>query len=81
MVWLNFIFVILIFSSNLYSLELSQEEIYYFYIIDLNNDGFVSIEEINQSTNLIFQLIDINNDKKISQKELEELKKIIKILK
>ena len=81
MVWLNFIFVILIFSSNLYSLELSQEEIDYFNIIDLNNDGFVSIEEINQSTNLIFQLIDINNDKKISQKELEELKKIIKILK
>ena len=48
---------------------------------DLNNDGYVSIDEINQSTNIIFQLIDTNGDKKISLLELEELKNIINILK
>ena len=49
--------------------------------MDLNNDGFVSIDEINQSISIIFQLIDTNNDNKISLLELEELKEIIQILK
>jgi Ca2+-binding EF-hand superfamily protein len=48
--------------------------------MDLNNDGYVSTDEINQSTNIIFQLIDTNNDKKISLEELEELKEIVNIL-
>ena len=61
--------------------DLSKEQIDYFKIIDLNNDGFVSFDEINQSTNIIFQLIDINKDNKISLKELEELKKILNIFK
>ena len=49
--------------------------------MDLNNDGYVSNDEINQSINIIFQLIDTNNDKKISLEELEELKEIVNILK
>ena len=61
--------------------ELSKDEINYFKIMDLNNDGFVSIDEINQSISIIFQLIDTNNDNKISLLELEELKEIIEILK
>ena len=58
-----------------------QQEITYFNIMDLNNDGYVSIDEINQSINIIFQLIDTNNDKKISSQKLEELKEIVNILK
>ena len=49
--------------------------------MDLNNDGYVSTDEINQSINIIFQLIDADNDKKISLKELGELKEIVNILK
>ena len=49
--------------------------------MDLNHDGYVSIDEIDKSINIIFQLIDINNDKKISLKELVELKEIVNILK
>ena len=49
--------------------------------MDLNNDGYVSTDEINQSVNIIFQLIDTNNDNKISLEELEELKEIVNILK
>ena len=49
--------------------------------MDLNHDGYVSIDEIDQSINIIFQLIDINNDKKITLEELEELKEIVNILK
>ena len=49
--------------------------------MDLNNDGYVSTDETNQSINIIFQLIDTNNDKKISLEELEELKEIVNILK
>ena len=80
MVWLRLILFSCILSTTVAS-ELSQDEINYFKIIDLNNDGFVSIDEINQSTGIIFQLIDINKDNKISLLELEELKKIIEILK
>ena len=49
--------------------------------MDLNHDGYVSTDEINQSIDIIFQLIDTNNDKKISQEELGELKEIVNILK
>ena len=80
MVWIRLILFYCIFSSAVAS-ELSQEEINYFKIMDLNNDGFVSIDEINQSTGIIFQLIDSNKDNKISLLELEELKQIVEILK
>ena len=81
MVWVKIVFFCLIFLSSIRASELSQEEITYFHIMDLNNDGYVSTDEINQSINIIFQLIDADNDKKISLKELEELKEIVNILK
>ena len=81
MVWIKLIVIFFIFTFQVKSSDLTNEEINYFKIIDLNNDGYISIEEINQSTGIIFQLIDINNDKLISLSELEELKEIIEILK
>tara|TARA_B100000965_G_scaffold130481_1_gene108775 strand:- start:188 stop:433 length:246 start_codon:yes stop_codon:yes gene_type:complete len=81
MAWLKLIISFLIILTSVNASELSKEEITYFKIIDLNNDGFVSIDEINQSTGIIFQLIDTNKDNKISLLELEELKEIINILK
>ena len=81
MVWLKSILFLFIFVNYIEAASLNQEEINYFKIIDLNNDGFVTIDEINQSTAIIFQLIDINKDNKISLLELEELKEIIEILK
>ena len=58
MVWLKVIILFFIVLNSANASELSQEEITYFKIIDLNNDGYVSIDEINQSTGIIFQLID-----------------------
>ena len=81
MVWVKSVFFYFILLTSIYASELTEDEINYFNIIDLNNDGYVSIDEINQSTNIIFQLIDTNGDKKISLLELEELKNIINILK
>ena len=81
MVWVKLIIFCLTSLSSINASELSKEEITYFNIMDLNNDGYVSSDEINQSINIIFQLIDTNNDKKISLKELEELKEIVNILK
>ena len=81
MVWIRYILFFYIFITSVYAAELSKEEINYFKIMDLNNDGFVSIDEINQSTGIIFQLIDSNKDNKISLLELEELKEILEILK
>ena len=81
MVWVKIIIFYLTFMSSIHASELSEEEITFFNIMDLNNDGYVSIDEINQSINIIFQLIDTNNDKKITLEELEELKEIVNILK
>ena len=81
MVWIKIIIFYFIFLTSSYASELSEDEINYFNIMDLNNDGYVSTDEINQSINIIFQLIDTNKDNKISQLELEELKEIINILK
>ena len=81
MVWIKIIIFYLVFLSSINALELSEDEINYFNIMDLNNDSYVSSDEINQSINIIFQLIDTNSDKKISMSELEELKNIINILK
>ena len=81
MVWVKLILFYFLFLNCSYASELSEDEINYFKIIDLNNDGYVSTDEINQSINIIFQLIDVNGDKKISLAELEELKNIINILK
>ena len=81
MVWIRYILFFNIFLTSVYAAELTKEEINYFKIMDLNNDGFVSADEINQSISIIFQLIDTNSDDKISLLELEELKEIIEILK
>ena len=81
MVWVKLLILCLSLLSSIQASELSNDEINYFKIMDLNNDGYVSTDEINQSINIIFQLIDTNNDKKISLKELEELKEIVNILK
>ena len=81
MVWIRFILFFNIILTSVYAAELTKEEINYFKIMDLNNDGFVSIDEINQSTGIIFQLIDSNKDNKVSLLELEELKEILEILK
>ena len=79
MVWLKLIISFFIILTSVNASELSKEEITYFKIIDLNNDGFVSIDEINQSTGIIFQLIDKNNDNNISKDEIIELKNIIEM--
>ncbi len=82
MVWIKIFFLpILLYSSFAYSTGLNQEEEMYFNFVDLNNDGVISYEEIEQSLNLIFQIIDLNQDNKISHNEINELKGIIESLK
>ena len=82
MVWIKIFFLfLLLHSSNAYSTELNEEEEMYFNFVDLNNDGVISYEEIEQSVNLLFQIIDLNQDNKISQNEINELKGIIESLK
>ena len=73
MVWLRIILFFFIFVSSVNSSELNQQEISYFKIIDLNNDGYVSVEEIKQSLDIIFQLIDVNKDQLISLSEKIQL--------
>ena len=81
MVWIKIFFLFLfLYSSFAYSAELNEEEEIYFNFVDLNNDGFISYEEIEQSLNLLFQIIDLNQDNKISQNEINELKGIIESL-
>ena len=60
--------------------ELNEQERTYFNFIDLNNDKFISFDEINKSLQLIFQLVDENLDGKLSQEEIMELKNIIESL-
>ena len=81
MVWVKLVIIFLTLLSSIHASELSQQEINYFNIMDLNNDGYISADEIDQSINIIFQLIDSNNDKKITLEELGELKEIVNILK
>ena len=81
MVWLRVITLLFILTASLNANNLNEEELNFFKIIDLNNDGFVTYDEINQSINIIFQLIDLNKDNKITLEELEDLKQIVNILK
>ena len=82
MVWIKTLLLFLLsYSSVSYSTELNEEEEMYFNFVDLNNDGVISYEEIEQSLNLLFQIIDLNQDNKISQNEINELKGIIVSLK
>ena len=82
MVWIKIFFIFLFLHSSLaYSADLNEEEEMYFNFVDLNNDGVISYEEIQQSLNLLFQIIDLNQDNKISQNEINELKGIIESLK
>ena len=81
MVWIKIFFLfLLLYPSIAYSSELNEEEEMYFNFVDLNNDGVISYEEIEQSLNLLFQIIDLNQDNKISQNEINELKGIIETL-
>ena len=81
MVWIKIVFLFLLLHSSIaYSTELNEEEEMYFNFVDLNNDGVISYEEIEQSLNLLFQIIDLNQDNKISQNEINELKGIIESL-
>ena len=53
----------------------------YFNFLDLNNDNYISYEEVTQAISLIFQLIDKDQDSKISVEEISELKEIIELMK
>ncbi len=81
MVWVKTLFFLLLLYSTLtYSVELNDEEETYFNFADLDNDGVISYEEIQQSLNILFQIIDLNQDNKISKNEIIELKSIINSL-
>ena len=80
MVWFKLIFF-LFFAFNLNSQVLTPVEKSYFNILDLNNDNYISYEELNQAISIVFQLIDKNQDTKISIEEISELKEIIETLK
>ena len=81
MVWIKIFFLLsLSYSTISYSTELNEDEEMYFNFVDLNNDGVISYEEIEQSLNLLFLIIDLNQDNKISQNEINELKGIIESL-
>ena len=82
MVWIKIFFLFIMFYSSLvFSNGLSEGEKMYFNFVDLDNDGVISYEEIQQSFNLLFQIIDLNKDNKISENEINELKGIIESLK
>ena len=68
---------LLIIHSN----ELNNLEKMYFNFLDLNNDNYLSYEEVNEAINLVFQLIDKNQDGKIIVEEINELKKIVELIK
>ena len=83
MVRLIFFAVIIIFYPLLiiHSKELNNLEKMYFNFLDLNNDNYISYEEVSQSISLVFQLIDKDQDGKISVAEISELKEIIELMK
>ena len=83
MVRLIFFVIIIIFYPLLviHSKELNNLEKMYFDFLDLNNDNYISYEEVSQSIILVFQLIDKNQDSKISLEEISELKEIIELMK
>ena len=82
MVWIKaFIVIFFAYSSYSYSNELNADEEMYFNFADLNNDGVISLTEIDQTLNLLFQIIDLNQDDNISKNEINELKNILESLK
>ena len=83
MVRLIFFVIIIIFYPLLviHSKELNNLEKMYFNFLDLNNDNYISYEEVSQSISLVFQLIDKDQDGKISVAEISELKEIIELIK
>ena len=83
MVRLIFFAVIVIFYPllNIHSKELNNLEKMYFNFLDLNNDNYISYDEVSQSISLVFQLIDKDQDGKISVSEISELKEIIELIK
>ena len=83
MVRLIFFVTIIIFYPLLviHSKELNNLEKMYFNFLDLNNDNYISYEEVSQSISLVFQLIDKDQDGKISFVEINELKEIIELMK
>ena len=83
MVRLIFFTIIIIFYPLLIinSNELNNLEKMYFNFLDLNNDNYISYEEIDQAVSLFFQLIDKDQNSKISVEEIGELKEIIELLK
>ncbi len=75
------LFILFIFFPlNLSSTELTNQEKIFYNLIDINNDGIISIDEIKQSMEIIFQLIDVNKDGNLSEYEIIELKNIIELL-
>ena len=83
MVRLIFFITIIIFYPLLviHSKELNNLENLYFKFLDLNNDNYISYEEVSKSISLVFQLIDKDQDGKISVTEISELKEIIELIK
>ena len=83
MVRLIFFVTIIIFHPLLviHSKELNNLEKMYFNFLDLNNDNYISYEEVSQSISLVFQLIDKDQDGKISVAEIRELNEIIELIK
>ena len=47
MVWLRLIFLLFL-SFQVNSNELTEQELQYFNFLDLNNDKYISVEEINK---------------------------------
>ena len=83
MVRLIFFVTIIIFYPLfvIHSKELNNLEKMYFNFLDLNNDNYISYEEVNKAIGLVFQLIDNDQDSKISVAEISELKEIIELIK
>ena len=49
MVWIRIFFLFLLFYTSVaYSSELNEEEEMYFNFVDLNNDGLISYDEIEE---------------------------------